>query len=37
MNTENSKTNEPQRFRFDLTDKFKLKNHKKKKKKKKWL
>ena len=34
MNTENSKTNEPQRFRFDLTDKFNLENLKKKKKKK---
>ena len=26
MNTENSKTNEPQRFKLDLTDKLKLKN-----------
>ena len=29
MNTENSKTNESHRFRFDLTDKSNLKNHKK--------
>ena len=29
MNTENSKTNEPHRFRLDLTDKLNLKNHKK--------
>ena len=29
MNTENSKTNEPHRFRLDLTDKFNLKNPKK--------
>ena len=33
MNTENSKTNEPHRFKLDLTDKFILKNQKKKKKK----
>ena len=26
MNTENSKTNEPHRFKLDLTDKFNLKN-----------
>ena len=26
MNTENSKTNEPHRFKFDLTDKLNLKN-----------
>ena len=26
MNTENSKTNEPRRFRLDLTDTFNLKN-----------
>ena len=26
MNTENSKTNEPHRFKFDLTDKRNLKN-----------
>ena len=26
MNTENSKTNEPHRFRLDLTDKLNLKN-----------
>ena len=26
MNTENSKTNEPQRFKLDLTDKLNLKN-----------
>ena len=31
MNTENSKTNEPHRFKLDLTDKFILKNQKKKK------
>ena len=30
MNTENSKTNEPRRFRLDLTDKRNLKNSKKK-------
>ena len=30
MNTENSKTNEPHRFRLDLTDKLNLKNPKKK-------
>ena len=29
MNTENSKTNESQRFRLDLTDKLNLKNPKK--------
>ena len=29
MNTENSKTNEPHRFRLDLTDKLNLKNYKK--------
>ena len=29
MNTENRKTNEPQRFRLDLTDKLNLKNPKK--------
>ena len=29
MNTENSKKNEPQRFRLDLTDKLNLKNPKK--------
>ena len=29
MNSENSKTNEPQRFRLDLTDKLNLKNPKK--------
>ena len=29
MNTENSKTNESDRFRFDLTDKSNLKNHNK--------
>ena len=29
MNTENSKTNEPCRFRLDLTDKLNLKNLKK--------
>ena len=29
MNTENSKTNEPHRFRLDLTDKLNLKNPKK--------
>ena len=29
MNTENSKTNEPQRFKLDLTDKRNLKNSKK--------
>ena len=29
MNTENSKTNEPHRFKLDLTDKFNLKNSKK--------
>ena len=29
MNTENSKTNEPPRFRLDLTDKLNLKNPKK--------
>ena len=33
MNTENSKTSEPQRFKLDLTDKLNLKNLKKKKKK----
>ena len=33
MNTENSKTNEPHRFKLDLTDKPNLKNPKKKK----WL
>ena len=26
MNTENSKTNEPRRFKLDLTDKLNLKN-----------
>ena len=26
LNTENSKTNEPHRFKLDLTDKFNLKN-----------
>ena len=26
MNTENSKTNEPHRFKLDLTDKLNLKN-----------
>ena len=26
MNTENSKTSEPHRFKFDLTDKLNLKN-----------
>ena len=26
MNTENSKTNKPQRFKLDLTDKLNLKN-----------
>ena len=26
MNTENSKTNEPHKFKFDLTDKLSLKN-----------
>ena len=30
MNTKNSKTNEPHRFRLDLTDKLSLKNPKKK-------
>ena len=35
MNTENSKTSEPQRFKLDLTDKLNLKNPNKKKKK--WL
>ena len=30
MNTENSKTNEPHRFRLDLKDKLNLKNPKKK-------
>ena len=30
MNTENSKTNEPQRFRLDLTDKLNLKYPEKK-------
>ena len=29
MNTENSKTNEPQRFKLDLTGKLNLKNPKK--------
>ena len=29
MNTKNSKTNEPRRFRLDLTDKLNLKNPKK--------
>ena len=29
MNTENSKTNEPQRFRLDLRDKLNLKNPRK--------
>ena len=29
INTENSKTNEPHRFRLDLTDKLNLKNPKK--------
>ena len=29
MNTENSKTNEPRRFRLDLTGKLNLKNPKK--------
>ena len=29
MNTENSKTNEPHRFKLDLTDKLNLKNPKK--------
>ena len=29
INNENSKTNEPQRFRLDLTDKLNLKNPKK--------
>ena len=29
MNTENSKTNEPHRFRLDLADKLNLKNPKK--------
>ena len=29
MNTENSKTNEPDRFKLDLTDKLNLKNTKK--------
>ena len=29
MNTENSKTNEPQRFKLDLADKLNLKNPKK--------
>ena len=31
MNTENSKTNEPHRFRLDLTHKFNIKNPNKKK------
>ena len=30
MNTENSKTNEPHKFRLDLADKLNLKNPKKK-------
>ena len=30
LNSENSKTNEPHRFRLDLTDKFDLKDPKKK-------
>ena len=30
MNTKNSKTNEPHRFKLDLTDKINLKNLKKK-------
>ena len=30
MNSENSKTSEPHRFRVDLTDKFNLKDPKKK-------
>ena len=30
MNTENSKTNEPNRFKWDLTDNRNLKNPKKK-------
>ena len=30
MNTENSKTSEPHRFKLDLTDKFNLKDLKKK-------
>ena len=30
MNTKNSKTNEPHRFRLDLTDKLNFKNPKKK-------
>ena len=34
MNTENSKTSEPQRFKLDLTDKLNLKNPKKEKRKK---
>ena len=29
MNTENSETNEPHRFKLDLTDKLNLKNPKK--------
>ena len=29
MNTENSKTNEPQRFKLDFADKLNLKNPKK--------
>ena len=29
MNTENSKTSEPHRFKLDLTDKLNLKDHKK--------
>ena len=29
MNTKSSKTNEPHRFRLDLTDELYLKNHKK--------
>ena len=29
MNNENTKTNEPQRFKLDLTDKLNLKNQKK--------
>ena len=29
MNTENSKTSEPHRFKLDLTDKLNLKNQKK--------
>ena len=30
MNTENSKTSEPHRFKLDLTDKLNLKNQKRK-------